>query len=80
MKVPPGVNWDPYKIKTEQGDKVVLENLKIVRPMKGGSIASACNTNFESRASSAGAMASACNTVFKSQAQSAETKPTKRKH
>ena len=35
VKVPPGVDWDPYEIKIEPGDKVVLENLKIVRTMKG---------------------------------------------
>ena len=35
VKVPPGADWNPNKIKMEPGDKVVLENLEIVRPMKG---------------------------------------------
>ena len=52
VKVLPGADWDLYEIKIEPGDKVVLENLKIVRTMKGDSMASARNTNFESWASS----------------------------
>ena len=58
VKVPPGLDWkfDPYEIKLEPGDKVILEVLKFVRAMKGDATATACNINFESWASSAEAI------------------------
>ena len=52
--IPPERSWnfDHFEVIIELGDQVELENVKIVRPMKGDSVAPACNTNFESGVSS----------------------------
>lgn len=48
VKVPPGVDWkfDPYDINIGPKDKIQIENIDIVRTVKGDSIATTMNTDF----------------------------------
>ena len=81
VKVPPGVDWDPDEIKIDPEDTVRIMNLlEFLRPLKGDSVASACNTKFESPESTADATASARDTVSEFQTQSTGTKLKKREH
>ena len=80
VKVPPDVDWDPDEIIIYPGNTVRIMNLEDLRPLKGDSVASACNTKFESPESTADATASACDTVSELQAQSTGTKLKKREH
>ena len=41
-------NFGSHEITLEPGDKVILENTEMTRAMKGDSIATACDTSFES--------------------------------